>query len=77
MSNVNVNTGSQVKHLSTSQANKSLGSGSHSHSMFEEGENPIIVPGNLQIHPPQVTFADMTTDLKDLAFELGENAFRK
>lgn len=38
------------------------------------GKEVLIIP-NLEIHPPNVTFADMNQVYKEFAFEIAEHAF--
>ena len=38
-------------------------------------KDQILIGGNIEIHPPLVTFCDMKTEMKEYAFELAEIAF--
>ena len=35
----------------------------------------VLIISNLEIHPPNVTFADMNQSQKEFAFEIAEHAF--
>ena len=37
----------------------------------------LLIISNLEIHPPNVTFADMTQTQKEYAFEIAEHAFSR
>ena len=66
------NSGSNVgnKDITISQANKS-GTGGPGGPR----ENQIQLPSYVEIHPPVVTYEDMKAEMREFAFEIGEQAF--
>jgi hypothetical protein len=69
--------------MSASEMNKDLTgsqptkSGINSNSASNREQHILMIPGNLEIHPPKIDYCDMKTEMKEFAFEICDNAFSK